>query len=112
MTKEEILAMRPGRDLDLSVYEMVLDNRTNGSLKPDSTDISTTWQVLKRLRGEYWCIEIKIADICWVVMELLRTPPIKVEVSAGTSFDKLPEAICKAALLAKLKIQEKKEEKP
>jgi hypothetical protein len=66
-----------------------------------SADISVAWQVLKKLREEYWCIEIKIADGCWVIMELLRKPPIRVEVDAGTPFEKLPEAICKAALLAK-----------
>ncbi len=105
MTKEEVLRMRPGRDLDLLVCERVLDNMTFGSLKLYSTDIRATWQVLNRLRGESWCIEIKIADVCWVAMELLRTPPIKVEVSAGTHFEKLPEAICKAALLAKLEVE-------
>lgn len=102
MTKEEILAMRPGRDLNLLVCEKVFNSETFGSVKPYSTDITAAWQVLKRFREEYWCIEIKIADVCWVVMELLRTPPIRAEVSAGTHFEKLPEAICKAALLAKL----------
>ena len=103
MTREEILAMRPGVELNLLVCEKVFDNKTFGSVKPYSTDISAVWRVLRKLREEYWCIEIKIADTCLVTMELLRTPPIKVEVGAGTSFDRLPEAICKAALLAKLR---------
>lgn len=106
MTKEKILAMKPGRELDLLVCVMVFDNKTFGSVKPYSTDISAAWQVMKRLREESWCIEVRIADICWIVMELLRTPPVRVEVSAGTHFDSLPEAICKAALLAKQKTQE------
>ncbi|MBA7716372.1 hypothetical protein ES703_125443 [subsurface metagenome] len=71
-----------------------------------SQDISAAWRVLKKLREDYWCIEIKIADGCWVIMELLRTPPIRVEVDAGTPFEKLPEAICKAALLAKLEAKD------
>lgn len=71
-----------------------------------SQDISAAWRVLKKLREDYWCIEIKIADGCWVIMELLRTPPIRVEVDAGTPFEKLPEAICKAALLAKLEARD------
>lgn len=75
-----------------------------------STDILAAWEILRKLRGEYWCIEIKIADGCWVIMELLRTPPIKVEVNTRTSFEKLPEAICKAALLAKS--EKEKEEEP
>ncbi|GAH04206.1 unnamed protein product, partial [marine sediment metagenome] len=36
MTKEEVLAMRPGRDLDLLVCKMVFDNKTFGSVKPYS----------------------------------------------------------------------------
>ena len=74
-------------------------------MNPYSTDFSAVWQVLKRLREEYWCVEIRIADVCWVKMELFRIPPVRVEVSAGTHFEKLPEAICKAALLAKLEVR-------
>ena len=131
MTKEEILAMEAGEKLDASISEwkdgcyhdwkgqsiihggLVLKCtkckafRDNGRQLPNqrySTDILAAWQVIKKLREEYWCIEIKIADGCWVIMELLRTPPIRVEVNAGTPFEKLPEAICKAALLAKLEV--------
>ena len=139
MTREEILAMEAGEELDRLVVtevmgepipeftpENALELQLAGSPvrssqgnwlclckigegdvptwrpMPYSTDISVAWQVLKKLREEYWCIEIKIADGCRVIMELLRTPPIRVEVNAGTPFEKLPEAICKAALLTRL----------
>ncbi|MBA7635928.1 hypothetical protein ES703_43538 [subsurface metagenome] len=135
MTKEEILAMEPGTELDILVAEKVMNHPMPDFISEDaldlylagtpihcdswtcvcrydegdipqwvpatySTDISAAWQALKKLREEYWCIEIKIADGCWVIMELLRTPPIRVEVNAGTPFERLPEAICKAALIA------------
>ncbi|MBA7576092.1 hypothetical protein ES708_27927 [subsurface metagenome] len=135
MTKEEILAMEPGTELDILVAEKVMGHPMPDFISEDaldlylagtpihcdswtcvchydegdiptwvpatySTDISAAWQALKKLREEYWCIEIKIADGCWVIMELLRTPPIRVEVNAGTPFERLPEAICKAALIA------------
>ncbi|GAH60699.1 unnamed protein product [marine sediment metagenome] len=105
MTKEEILAMGAGVEMDTAVHQEVMCRKEPSLIHPlpeYSEDISATWQILKRLREEYWCIEVRIADGCWVIMELLRTPPIKVEVNAGTPFEKLPEAICKAALLAKL----------
>ena len=139
MTKEEILAMEAGEDLDgLAAAEVMGEpmpeftpenalvfQMTGSPVKspkgnwlclciydegdiptwrpvPYSTDISATWLVLKKLREEYWCIDIRIADGCWIIMELLRDPPIRVVVNAGTPFEKLPEAICKAALLARL----------
>jgi len=116
MTKEEILAMKAGRDLDALVLRTfwwdLVKHDVEGATKflmewckfQPSADIAQTWEVLKKLKEEYWCIEIKIADGCWVILELLRTPPIRVEVNAGTPFEKLPEAICKAALLAKLRV--------
>ncbi len=132
MTKEEILAMEAGVELDAMIAEwkdgcyhdwkgqsvihggLFLECakcgafRGSGRQLPNqhySTDIQAAWPVLKKLREDYWCIEIKIADGCWVIMELLGTPPIKVEVNAGTPLEKLPETICKAALLAKLETE-------
>lgn len=104
MTREEILAMKPGIELNWLVCEKVFDNKTFGSVWPYSTDVGAAWLVLKKLREEFWCIEIHIADGCWVIMELLRCLPIRVEINGGTPFGKLPEAICKAALLAKLEV--------
>ncbi len=117
MTKEEVLAMEAGEKLDSLVlktfwWDLVkhdVERATEFFMEwckfHPSTNISAAWQVLKKLREEYWCIEIKIADGCSVVMELLRTPPIRVEVNAGTPFERLPEIICKAALLAKLEAE-------
>jgi len=117
MTKEEILAMEAGEELDALVLKSfwwgLVKHDVEGATKflmdwckfHPSTDISPAWEVLKKLREDYWCIEIVIADGCRVIMELLRTPPIRVEVNAGTPFERLPEAICKAALLAKLEVR-------
>jgi len=104
MTREEILAMEAGEELDSVTAEQFFGVSRSAHLVHFrySTDPLATWQVLRKLREEFWCIEIKIADGCWVILELLRTPPIRVEVNAGTPFERLPEAICKAALLAKL----------
>ena len=60
-----------------------------------------TWDVLEKLRAGFWCIEVHIADRCFVKAELLRTPPISIEVDSRDGIKGLPEAICKAALLAK-----------
>lgn len=118
MTKDEILAIEAGDELDALVlrafWRDLVKHDVEGATEfflewckfRPSTNISNAWQVLKKLHEEYWCIEIKIANGCWVIMELLRTPPIRVEVNAGTPFEKLPEAICKAALLAKLEVGE------
>ena len=148
MTREEILAMKAGRELDALVAQEIMGERIewrdcptgeiigwegepfksesivrterrqvaidgsgeimpfmwapghlsySGHLVPYSTNISAAWQVIGKLRSEFYCIEIKITDSCCVTMELLSTPPIKVVVNGGT----LSEAICRAALLAK-----------
>lgn len=123
MTKEEILGMEAGVDLDELVAQTVMKMRfeikqpylgwpegkfwfdeynRSAKLEHYSTNILATWQLLKKLREGHYCIEIKIADGCWVIMELFKTPPIRVEVNAGTSFERLPEAICKAALLCQI----------
>lgn len=138
MTKDEILAMKAGKEFDVLVAKEIFgievewdyrigdishvlpklpylkgEPRTvlgpmahsiSNTIYEYSIDPRATWQVLKKLREEYWCIDLRIADGCLVIMELLRTPPIRVEVDAGTPFEKLPEAICKAALLAKLEV--------
>jgi len=105
MNEEEVLAMEAGIELDIAVHQKVVCRKASNLLHPlpkYSGNVLATWQVLRKLREEYWCIEIKIADGCRVIMELLRCLPIRVEVNAGTPFEKLPEAICKAALLTRL----------
>lgn len=117
MTREEILALEPGGYFNAQVAKLMGKTvymnsqgrwRVRTALSPFdeaplhySRDILAAWEVVKELRKEFWCIEIKIADGCWVIMELLKTPPVRVEVNGGTTFEQLPGAICKAALLAK-----------
>ncbi len=116
MTKEEILAMEPGCDLDAQVARLLgktVYKNWQGRWRIQTTlrscdrvpplyskEIAAAWEVIRKLREEHWCIEIKIADSCWVIMELFKTPPVRIEVNGGTTFEQLPEAICKAALLA------------
>lgn len=116
MTREEILALEPSGYFDAQVARLLGKSvymnsqgwwRVRTGLSPYdgapprySREIKAAWEVVKKLREEFWCIEIKIADGCCVIMELLKTPPIRVEVNGGTTLDELPGAICKAALLA------------
>ncbi len=113
MTTEEILAMRPGRDLDLLVCEKVFDNKTLGSVKPYSTDISAAWQVVLA------CPEMRITfhrtinpSLIEGSASLKRLPDGRLEwfyvVYEGHEVrtPEAPEAICKVALLAKLEVGE------
>lgn len=113
MTREEILAMKPDRELDLLVIEKVMglvkdesywiSPRNNvchlikGGVFDPSTDISAAWEVLEEMKtkGIHLCIQPH-ADFFQVI-------PYK---ESGDMFDcvvhslSAPEAICKAALLA------------
>ena len=93
---ERITVMKAGRDLDCLVCEKVFDNKTFGSVKPYSTDISAALLVVEELdnsdfvmrrlvvdNGRFWRVTIK--EVCITVRSA-------------------PEAICKAVLLEKLRM--------
>lgn len=61
------------------------------------------WQVIEELRKDFWCIEINIADSCFVKAELLKTPPIEIRVDSQDGIKGLPAAICRLALLTTIK---------
>lgn len=102
MTREEILAMRPGRDLDLLVCERVFDNKTFGSVKPYSTDISAAWPVVEEMLSLGFSFSLQKQIItgrepAWECC-FFEGPPA----SPIRGIKTAPEAICKAASLAKL----------
>ena len=118
MTRDEILAMKPGRELDARVAEKVMGWKTNW-LKTDwweeinpnthhhkglvkdfkpSTDISAAWEVVEKMfeRGgcEIGCYGSKSGGKWFEVIVITMNGEVKV--TAHTAH----EAICKAALLA------------
>ena len=113
MTKEEILAMKAGKELNIKVTEKVMGRRFTqdetfgdmeisegmvyGYLQTYSEDISAAWQVMERMKGYNPRIEFDSYSQKWEatfsVREANFTCPV---ILANTA----PEAICKAALLA------------
>ena len=116
MTKEEILAMQPGRELNAQIARLlgrpVYKNREGrwlirtGSKSldspplPYSTDISAAWQVVERMIAEGFMFYLR-GDIklegweCNIYKAVPANYPVR-------WFEAAPEAICKAALLTKL----------
>lgn len=120
MTEEEIIAMNPGKQMGDLVATEVMKWRRDGDhwVTPEGFWVTAdgldgwhpwqyaspaTWQVLEKLRADFWCLEIHIADTCVVKADLLRTPPIFTSMVSRDGIKGLSEAICKVALLATLK---------
>lgn len=153
MSKEEILAMQPGEELNKLVAEQVFDKKVvivkylsgYSTLKdedlpsgenyeecyatvfrdgetplyadhiPDfavrvdlledySRDISAASQILEKLKKDWDCIDL-VWDVGAWDMRLENYDNHRefcLGKESGTTFEELPEAICKAALLAKL----------
>lgn len=121
MTEEEILEMHPGKQMSDLVATEVMKWRRDGDhwvtpegfwFKADGLDgwhpwqyaSPATWQVLEKLRADFWCLEVHIGDTCVVKADLLRTPPIFISMISRDGIKGLQEAICKVALLATLKM--------
>ncbi|MNM07386.1 hypothetical protein D3C81_174300 [compost metagenome] len=112
MTRDEILAMDPGKDLDVLVSEKVMGwkkghgstwivgKTTTGKLiqtwkfRRFSSDISAAWEVADKF---YYTDVRKVNGTKWIV---------RVGIGDGRSYNATgntaPEAICKSALLAHL----------
>lgn len=133
MTRDEILAMKPGRELDALVainifgWQKVVfggvvmiappqnDERMHWAANWDehgcphwiphySTDISAAWEVFEKIKNLGGWIEIawnpkKKHYRCMVGANFSSGVLKSIDVSG---FEEAPEAICKAALLAKL----------
>lgn len=135
MTKEEILAMKPGNELDDMVASEIMEWQQGGDegevwldkedhytdyfvtgrapgisdcyWKP-STDISAAWQVLDELKKKWDCV-LLVWDVgVWDIhLENYTTrKEFYLGTEAGETYEKIPEAICKAALIAKIPHQE------
>lgn len=118
MTKEEILSLKAGKELNIKVAEAVMkkkytedetfgdmeinNERVYGHLQPYSEDISAAWQVIERMKGYNPRIAFDIHSQKWEatfnICEANFSCPVVLAVTA-------PEAICKAALLALLEIK-------
>jgi len=116
MTRDEVLAMKPGRELDARVAEKVM-GWTYGHPCPEgmdclhwvdekgevrdhkppqySTDISAAWEVLEKF---FWVQVTANPPHIWKATVI--TSPAKGSVAATAKGFTAPEAICKAALLA------------
>jgi len=106
MTRDEILSMKPGRELDALVAEKVMGQRFrsewhklhNDTIACYSTDIAAALEVAIHLQkqGYYVCIELKACEETSV--GVYEENPV--EQIAYAKAQTPAEAICKAALLA------------
>lgn len=116
MTREEILAMEPGSELNRLVALRIMGYEPSrlqtGYVRkgahatypnPYSTDISAAWEVVRRISKDYG-VNVYEEDGAPCECTLVRYPET-VAVVGGSS---APEAICKAALLAVLEEGETK----
>ena len=116
MTKEEILIMEAGIELDILVAESIMGYQvfagmtsatspliiTTSQVLSYSRDISAAWQVVDKLKEE----KLLFIDIFWDYEAwFCRIEDIdgKTIGASELACDSAPEAICKAALLAKVK---------
>ena len=132
MTSEEILAMKPGKELDAQIAKLlgkpVYKNREGrwlirtGSRSldryplPYSADIAAAWEVVGAMRNMkdekgnqlLCCLKIhcdvpgEAWDIHWSYSELSIMDDGHKDHKLPLSWFSLPEAICKAALLTRL----------
>ncbi|MNW43611.1 hypothetical protein D3C74_208160 [compost metagenome] len=120
MTREEILAMEPGEAMDTLILDEVLkwekrqmwwgetrwvvDRKTNDGkdihvdleLFSPSTDISAAWEVVEKLQESHLYIDIRTCADFYEVWITIHREGNQTETFASP---KLPEAICKAALV-------------
>lgn len=99
LTRESIMSMEPGRELDALVAANVFGwhyGTYHPELRHYSTDISAAWEVVDRMSPQTMYMTRRHSDV-WLC-EFHGYP--LVEGNAA------PETICKAALLAKLEAEE------
>jgi len=132
MTKEEILAMEAGRELDIKVAKevfncfLIIEGNNVGcgcpnkphkdfskpfyelSLMPYSTDISAAWQVAEKMvsSGYAFCFDWASGKVATVIRCIFEENFSKAESEESEWIDgkTAPEAICKAALLTRLEV--------
>lgn len=96
MTRDEILAMKPGRELDALVAEKVFKVVDPDQRWSPSTDVSVAFEVAEEMQRNEWDFTLKNHK------RLVHKR--RYEAIFGTPYsvfaNSAPEAICKAALLA------------
>lgn len=105
MTKEEIWAMEAGLDLDFQVDIKVMAGKGGYLGCPGySTDISATWQVVEKMLFGKWRYDLSFneREQKHEARFIKYRKALDYIAVFAHSQDKLPEAICKVALLAKL----------
>lgn len=115
MTKEEILSLKAGKELNIKIAEAVMrksyaqdetfgdmeidSERVYNTLQPYSEDISAAWLVMEKMKGYNPRIAFDTHSQKWEAAFSLREADFTCPVVLA---DTAPEAICKAALLALL----------
>ena len=100
MTRDEVLALKPGSKLDLLVCEKVMKWITPWEPFFPSTDISAAWEVVEKMSEQWPQYQLTKIEDGWSVMwgfDGYGWP----EATGKTA----PEAICKAALMAVMDIE-------
>lgn len=102
MTKEEILAMKPGRELDRLVAKEVMRDKwliasaTVENGWAPSTSISAALEVVEKINKQY-AVSINLDELGYTSIYLRLDHCIFHELE---NYVNMPEAICKVALLA------------
>ncbi len=104
MTREEILAMEPGRELDKLVFKFVIGGRIpepplRARIMNFSTEISAAFEVINKMREKKIYLDIRVWPNEYQVLPHQDENNKLIERWIVKSLS-LPEAICKAALLA------------
>jgi len=118
MTKEEILAFKPGRELNIAVAEVIMGatfvedknlgdlevhpGSIYGPLEPYSENIQSAWLVMNRLKGLNPKVAFNIYSHKWEAAFSSKEASFSCPIAAAAT---APEAICKAALLAMLEVK-------
>jgi len=105
MTKDQILAMKPGIKLDMLISEKVMNLRINGKLKHYSQDISAVWEVAEKMNISVICSEDGWYAVVTDDIIHRHSHEHKYKEVYGKHWalaNNVPEAICKAALCAVL----------
>lgn len=98
LTREQILNMEAGQELDALVAQRVMGWETLS--RRFSTDIAAAWEVVEMMRADEWHFVIECNTTPEVVVKVYRA--FEEPHYSGNWIKSAPLAICRAALLAML----------
>lgn len=96
--KEEIMSMKPGRELDILVQEEVLQEERDRCFHP-SINMGDAWRVVEHIQKEGWTFFVKGDSDGWFANFT------KSNIYYLEKGDTAPHAICIAALLAVMEVE-------